>query len=91
MLFEELEEFVEKRQVLIDSIREKFSGQSALSIEEESHLKAVLRRDPEIIERMQQLKGEAANWLQHRELAKIQRSAYETAYTPDSFLMDRKK
>ncbi|WP_083684203.1 hypothetical protein [Paenibacillus sp. FSL R7-0273] len=89
--FEELEEFVEERQILIDSIRERFSGRSSFSIEEESHLKAVLRRDPEILERMQQLKSEAAKWLQQRELAKAQRNAYEAVYTPGSILMDRKK
>jgi hypothetical protein len=34
---------------------------------------------------------EAQDWLQKRNQAKAQRNAYEAAYTPDSFLMDRKK
>ncbi|WP_310830494.1 hypothetical protein [Paenibacillus pedocola] len=88
--FEELEEFVEQRQILIDALGDRFSNQP-FSIEEQEQLKMLLRLDPAILERMQHLKSEAAKWLQQRELAKVQRNAYEGGYTRDSILMDRKK
>ncbi|WP_339267533.1 hypothetical protein [Paenibacillus sp. FSL R5-0470] len=88
--YEELDDFVEQRQILIDQLEQEIRKQSIGEVQQNQILE-LLKADPMIIQRMQQLKNEAANWLQQREQAKAQRSAYEAAYTPDSFLMDRKK
>lgn len=40
---------------------------------------------------IQTLKQEAQNWLVQRNIARSQRNAYESNYTPDSVLMDRMK
>ncbi|ETT65512.1 hypothetical protein BSK66_11085 [Paenibacillus odorifer] len=88
--YEELTDFVEQRQNLIDQLEQHVKKQS-IGVIQQYQLRELLETDPMIIARMQQLKSEAAKWLQQREQAKTQRNAYEAAYTPDSFLMDRKK
>lgn len=88
--YEELNDFVEQRQNLIDQLEQQVRKQS-IGVIEQHQLRELLEADPMIIARMQQLKSEAAKWLQQREHTKTQRNAYDTAYTPDSFLMDRKK
>lgn len=88
--YEELNDFVEQRQIMIDQLEQHVRKQS-IGVIQQNQLRELLKADPVILERMQQLKSEAAKWLQQREQAKAQRSAYEAAYTPDSFLMDRRK
>jgi hypothetical protein len=88
--YEEMDAFVAKRQILIDQL-EQLTKEKPFSAMEKVHLQELLVADSAIIDRMQQLKTEAANWLQHRGLAKAQRNAYESGYTPNSILMDRKK
>ncbi|QWU15863.1 protein FliT [Paenibacillus sophorae] len=88
--YEELESFVEERQRIVDAI-----GDEAVSCQPTSEQKQEIRRimehDSEILARMNTLRLEAQDWLQKRNQAKAQRSAYEAGYTPDSILMDRKK
>lgn len=88
--FEELESFVEVRQKLVDDIIRQFLSDPATESEKVEIIK-ILDNDPEITARMNALRLEAQDWLQKRNQAKAQRSAYEAAYTPDSFLMDRRK
>lgn len=88
--FEELELFIDERQILVDDVIRQFSTTSA-SVMEKAEIERILQHDPEIIARMNALRLEAQDFLQKRSQAKIQRSAYEAGYTPDSFLMDRKK
>ncbi|MFC3747570.1 hypothetical protein [Paenibacillus sp. GCM10012306] len=90
LAYEEIEEFVEERQKLVDSLVfevERGKPTSAQKLE----ITRILEHDPEIMARMNALRLEAQDWLYKRNQAKAQRSAYEAAYTPDSFLMDRKK
>jgi len=51
----------------------------------------ILEHDSTILAQMNALRLEAQDWLQKRNQAKVQRNAYESSYTPDSILMDRKK
>ncbi|MFC6648223.1 hypothetical protein [Paenibacillus rhizoplanae] len=88
--YEELEVFVEQRQKLVDAIGEEVEKCQMTSAQKEI-LRRILEHDPAIMARMNAHRLEAKDWLQKRNQAKIQRNAYETAYTPDSFLMDRKK
>ncbi|ASA24485.1 flagellar protein FliT [Paenibacillus donghaensis] len=88
--YEELEAFVEERQELVNKI-----GDLVVSCQpsdaQKREIGRMLERDSEILARMNALRLEAQDWLQKRNQAKAQRSAYEAGYTPDSFLMDRKK
>lgn len=88
--YEELEAFVEERQELVNKI-----GDLVVSCQpsdaQKREISRMLERDSEILARMNALRLEAQDWLQKRNQAKAQRSAYEAGYTPDSFLMDRKK
>ncbi|MEK3717886.1 flagellar protein FliT [Paenibacillus sp. FSL R7-0333] len=88
--YEELEEFVGERQKLVDSITNEVEVCPA-TLAQKQEINRILSHDNELLDRMNALRQEAQDFLQKRGQAKIQRNAYETAYTPDSFLMDRKK
>ncbi|WP_339318582.1 hypothetical protein [Paenibacillus sp. FSL R10-2734] len=88
--YEELEAFVEDRQELVDSIAEQ-TAICKSSPAQKQEINRILEFDNVILDRMNALRLEAQDWLQKRNQAKVQRSAYEAAYTPDSFLMDRRK
>lgn len=88
--YEQLEAFVEERQIIIDGLAEQFALQAA-SLTEKMEIEQLLSNDHEIVARMNVLRLEAQDWLHKRGQAKTQRNAYESSYTPDSFLMDKKK
>lgn len=88
--YEELASFIEERQKLIDEINESLKVQSP-SPDQKSRLSAILQNDSLLIGKIQELQFEAADWLRQRNHAKAQRNVYEMAYTPESYLMDRRK
>ncbi|WP_127549091.1 flagellar protein FliT [uncultured Paenibacillus sp.] len=88
--YEQLESFIELRQQIVDQLIEHFSQEQASKHEKEI-INNLLDQDHEILARMNTLRLEAQDWLHKRGQAKVQRNAYEAGYTPDSFLMDRKK
>ncbi|MEI2283227.1 flagellar protein FliT [Paenibacillus polysaccharolyticus] len=88
--YEQLEKFVEERQVIVDRLAEQLSIQPA-NAGEQNEIIELLNTDQEILVRMNALRLEAQDWLHKRGQAKAQRSAYEAGYTPDSFLMDKRK
>lgn len=88
--YEQLEAFVEERQIVIDGLVEQFTAQPP-SLTEKVEIEQLLGNDHEIVARMNVLRLEAQDWLHKRGQAKTQRNAYESGYTPDSFLMDKKK
>ncbi|WP_145051420.1 flagellar protein FliT [Paenibacillus xylanexedens] len=87
---EELTEFVDRRQALVDSILHTIEL-TPLTPEQQQRLRTVLEQDSILLGRMTSLKDEAGSWLKNHGQAKMQRNAYEAGYTPDSFLMDKKK
>lgn len=88
--FEELEKFVVERQAIIDNIGTSYLMANILRHQRE-RIHLLLEQDSIITARMQILMIEAQDWLQQRNLAKMKRNLYSSAYTPDSILMDRKK
>ncbi|WP_348620770.1 hypothetical protein [Paenibacillus polymyxa] len=88
--YEEVEIFVEVRQMKVDKLLNVLEN-SPMTEEQKQKLESILSHDALIDQHMQSLKQEAQNWLVQRNMAKSQRSAYESNYTPDSFLMDRRK
>lgn len=88
--YEELEVFVEERQKLVDLITEKVAL-SPSTLAQKVEINRILENDNALLDRMNELRQEAHDWLQKRNQAKAQRNAYEAGYTPDSILMDRKK
>ncbi|AIY11630.1 hypothetical protein LK13_10445 [Paenibacillus polymyxa] len=88
--YEEVEIFVEVRQMKVDQLLNTLEN-SPMTEEQKMKLESILSYDALIDQRMQSLKQEAQNWLVQRNIAKSQRNAYESNYTPDSFLMDRRK
>lgn len=88
--YESLENFVEERQKLVDAIGLEVERCGLTSAQKE-RLSRIMEHDSAIIARMNAHRLEALDGLQRRNQAKMQRSAYEQHYTPDSILMDRKK
>ncbi|KAF6656834.1 hypothetical protein ACT3XG_22645 [Paenibacillus polymyxa] len=88
--YEEVEIFVEVRQMKVDQLVNALEN-LPMTEEQKMKLESILSYDALIDQRMQSLKQEAQNWLVQRNIAKSQRNAYESNYTPDSFLMDRRK
>jgi hypothetical protein len=88
--YEGMEQFVEERQNVIDIIGDSIQA-GTVTEQQKGRIQILLQHDSSIVYRMQILKNEARDWLQHRNVAKAQRSAYDSAYSPESILMDRKK
>ncbi|GIP21744.1 flagellar protein FliT [Paenibacillus sp. J22TS3] len=88
--YEELEDFVAERQRIIDELN-RLKETTPFNVLEREQLEEILRADAVILMRMETLRNEASDWLQQRGQAKVQRNAYEAAYTPDSILMDRRE
>lgn len=87
---EVLEEFVDQRQAIIDSMLERTGGREATS-SQQKRLKAVMENDQKILNRMNDLKIEANDWLFQRNQAKVQKNAYEASYAVDSIIVDTKR
>lgn len=87
---EELESFVEQRQILVDAIGHEVENCQPTPAQKET-IRRIMEHDPAIVARMNAHRLEAKDWLQKRNQAKVQRNAYESGYSPDSILMDRKK
>ena len=87
---EELEAFVEERQKLVDAIGLEVENCQPTPAQKEE-IRRIMEYDTSIVSRMNAHRLEAQDWLQKRNQAKAQRNAYESRYSPDSILMDRKK
>lgn len=88
--FEELESFVEKREEIIDNIKQELS-----ELERQNYGRRVsnlLLTDQLILSRMNKLKDEARQHLLKVQRGRTQKSAYEAEYvTTDSMFFDYKK
>lgn len=87
---EELEAFVDERQKLVDAIGREVENCQPTSAQKDA-IRRIMEHDSAIVARMNAHRLDARDWLQKRNQAKTQRSAYEAAYSPESILMDRKK
>jgi hypothetical protein len=87
---EELVQNIDARQAIIDQIV-SFAATEPLNEQHKATLQAVIGHDELIRGRLEYFKREASDWLQQRDRAKMQRSAYEVSYSPDSILMDKRK
>ncbi|WP_433747767.1 hypothetical protein [Paenibacillus amylolyticus] len=86
----DIEDFVSERQDLVQQLQGIMDVQKMNSLQKEE-LKRILTYDLMIQERMLSIKNEAQEWLLQRNLAKTQRSLYETKYASESYLMDKRK
>jgi len=88
--YEEIEQFVEERQKVIDMI-ELWVQSDTLTKQQKERIQLLLQHDSSIVNRMQILMDEAREWLQQRNMAKAQRNVYDSEYSSESVLMDRFK
>lgn len=89
--YEELEAFVEKRQLLIDRILLEQTQRNSITDHNRRQIKSLMDSDPLILARMNALQLEATDWLTQRNYAKTQRNSYENNFYHDSVLLDQKK
>ncbi|KOP66205.1 hypothetical protein AMS62_13840 [Bacillus sp. FJAT-18019] len=88
--YEELLEYTEKRQPVLDKMAIMIS-ENPLTPDQKQCVKDILQYDQEIQSRMIEYKLEASNWLRQRDAVKVQRNAYESSYSFDSMIMDQRK
>lgn len=89
--YEELESFVEDRQLLIDRILLEQTQRDSVKDHHRKQIKSLMDLDPLILARMNSLRLEATDWLIQRNYAKAQRNSYENNFYHDSLLLDQKK
>ncbi len=85
---EELFSFIEERGVLIEKMemhRSEVTEQHKLQIAE------LMNMDPIILNKMDQIKQEAGQWLERQGTIRNQQHAYHQNYVTDSFFVDRRK
>ncbi|WP_422658575.1 hypothetical protein ACK8P5_23400 [Paenibacillus sp. EC2-1] len=85
---EDFEQFTITRLHIVESMKRYID---VLNDGNKKHIEEILKLDPIILERMQALKDEAANWIERRESIRIQQNAYLHSYTHDSYFIDHKK
>ncbi|WP_042195547.1 flagellar protein FliT [Paenibacillus camerounensis] len=90
MDYEKAADFVNQRELLTDQLIQSFN-QNPPDADEQVKLREILSCDNQITVHMQNMKTEASQWLITRNQAKMQRTAYDTSYTYESILMDRKE
>jgi hypothetical protein len=88
--YEELLEYTEKRQPVLDELAMRISENPLTPVQKQS-LQNILQYDQKIKSRMIDFKLEASNWLRQRDAVKVQRNAYESSYSFDSMIMDQRK
>ncbi|MCM3174164.1 hypothetical protein [Paenibacillus sp. MER 99-2] len=88
--YEELVEYVDKRGIIIQRIQDHLHNVSIDSAQK-ARIVALTDHDAAILSQMNLLRVEAQDWLMKRNQAKAQRNAYESDFSPESILMDRKK
>ncbi|WP_136607134.1 hypothetical protein [Paenibacillus dokdonensis] len=86
--YKDLASFSDKREEIVRKIE---TVKTHLSEENKLELKNLCQFDHAILTRMNRLKKEAGDWLLRQETIKVQRSAYQADYSPDSMFFDRKK
>ena len=86
----ELSEFVDQRQILVDQV-DSLMKNYHLTSSQKLRIEVLIKSDELIALKVNELKEEARVWIEQRNKAKVQRSAYEAGYSPDSILMDRRK
>ena len=85
--YEECESFVEERERIVNLIAHQ---KNLLSIDDRNRLRKLTKHEHLVISRMQTLRDEASEWLKKQEVVKVQRSAYNHGYSPDSMFFDRR-
>lgn len=92
---EELLEFVDQRERCIEQLKqletESHSGFSETSAERRIALQAISQYDEAIVSRMHQMQQDVTQGLNKLDQSRMQRSAYEIAYTMESAFIDQKK
>lgn len=86
--YDQLEEFVEKREQLITQMQ---SMEQVFSETDRMLIQSILRYDTEIASRMNCLKEEAGLGMGKIDRARVQKVAYDVEYTPDSVFFDKRK
>jgi hypothetical protein len=82
--------FIDQRELIVQQLQSMNISES-----DKQHYGTVvgslLKHDPIILGKLEQLHTEAASGLQRVNFARLQTNAYQTAYTPDSYYFDKRK
>ncbi|WP_025678747.1 hypothetical protein [Paenibacillus massiliensis] len=82
---DQLLDFVEQREALVKQM-EPF--QSLVTTAMKSQIRQLLQDETVIVDRMQEIKDEAAEWLKKRSSIRSQQSAYQSSFSVDGVFID---
>ncbi|MFD1885614.1 hypothetical protein [Paenibacillus wenxiniae] len=85
---EELFSFIDEREVLIKRME---MYRAELTEEHKVQISELMNMDPIILNKMDQIKQEAGQWLERQGTIRNQQHAYHQHYVTDSFFVDRRK
>ncbi len=85
---DEIFEFVDARGVLIEKMEQY---RSEMTEQHKSQINELMNLDPIILNKMNQIKQEAGQWLERQGNIRSQHNAYHQNYVTDSFFVDRRK
>ncbi|WP_172257164.1 hypothetical protein [Saccharibacillus deserti] len=85
---EEFEQFSNFRQQLTERL---IALRSDVTDQDRSRIEYILNFDHKILLRMQALKDEAGHWMEQQGKIKVQKGAYQQAYTANSMFFDHRK
>ncbi|SDE50406.1 protein FliT [Paenibacillus sp. UNCCL117] len=86
--FEELEQFVEKREAVLTALQRKGAE---FSLADRKLIQSIVEMDSQIAQRMQSLQEEASAELSKVRGSRVHRNAYESSYNGESLFFDQKK
>jgi hypothetical protein len=90
LTYEELSDFVERREVLLSQMKALRSTSAELAKHKEA-IAGILRQDAVILARMEALKHEASQAMSKLSKSRQQKNAYDTTYSMDGVYFDKKK
>jgi hypothetical protein len=91
LTYEQLEDFVEEREQMIEHIKAWKIPLQAIDEEYKNKIRIILQYDPLIRSRMNLLKEEAKQHMNKMDQGHILKKAYDIDYTPESVFFDKKK
>ncbi|WP_322923986.1 hypothetical protein [Paenibacillus campi] len=85
---EEIFAFIAERGVLIEKME---LYRSELTEQHKAQIAELMQLDPIILNKMNEIKQEAGQWLERQGTIRTQQHAYQQHYVTDSFFVDRRK
>jgi hypothetical protein len=85
---DDLVAFVDQREEIVRALQPYLS---LISVSDKQKIDKMLQDEQVIVNRMNELKNEAGEWLQNRGTVRVQQNAYQQSFSIDSLFIDHRK